>query len=150
MAPVQPRDLTQPGANLASAPSGIPVEVRPVRVVREHERLAADPTPGMEREQAFAVPGLWAGVVRTQPGARSGWHHHGSHETSLFVVEGRMRLESGADGASVADAGPGDFLHVPAGVVHRESNPGATTSLAVVARAGDGPPTVNVDGPGPA
>jgi hypothetical protein len=36
---------------------------------------------------------------------------------------------------------------VPAGVVHRESNPGAVASRAVIARAGSGVPTVNVDGP---
>jgi len=118
-----------------------------VRVVRENDRVPADPTPGMQREQAFAAPGLWAGVVHTEPGASSGWHHHGQHETSLYVVTGQMRLESGAGGAATVEAGPGDFLHVPAGVVHRESNPGGTRSTVVIARAGSGLPTVNVDGP---
>lgn len=120
-----------------------------VRLVRPAERTPADPTPGMQREQAFAVPGLWAGVVHTEPGASSGWHHHGEHETSLYVVAGRMRLESGAGGADLADAEPGDFLHVPAGVIHRESNPGDGQSTAVIARAGSGVPTINVDGPAP-
>lgn len=118
-----------------------------VRVVRKNDRVAADPTPGMQREQAFAAPGLWAGVVHTEPGASSGWHHHGEHETSLYVVTGQMRLESGARGAVTVEAGPGDFLHVPARVVHRESNPGGTRSTAVIARTGSGPPTINVDGP---
>jgi hypothetical protein len=37
---------------------------------------------------------------------------------------------------------------VPAGTVHRELNPSPTReSLAVIARAGRGAPTVNVDGP---
>ena len=101
----------------------------------------------MRREQAFAAPGLWAGVVHTEPGASSGWHHHGEHETSLYVVAGQMRLESGPGGAATVEAGAGDFIHVPAGVVHRESNPGGTPSTAVIARAGSGPPTINVDGP---
>jgi uncharacterized RmlC-like cupin family protein len=120
----------------------------PVRVVRAEDRAEADPTQGMRREQAFAAPGLWAGIVHTEPGATSGWHHHGEHETSLYVVAGRMRLEFGPAGEQAVDAGPGDFVHVPAGVVHRESNPDATQSTAVIARAGHGPPTVNVDGPG--
>jgi uncharacterized RmlC-like cupin family protein len=101
----------------------------------------------MRREQAFAAPGLWAGVVHTEPGATSGWHHHGEHETSLYVVAGRMRLEFGSGGTQAVDAGPGDFVHVPAGVVHRESNPAETQSTAVIARAGQGPPTINVDAP---
>jgi uncharacterized RmlC-like cupin family protein len=119
----------------------------PLRVVRVDDLVDADPTPGMYRQQAFAAPGLWAGVVHTEPGATSGWHHHGGHETSLYVVSGRLRLEFGPGGEQVVDAGPGDFVHVPAGAVHRESNPDETPSTAVIARAGQGPPTINVDGP---
>jgi uncharacterized RmlC-like cupin family protein len=118
----------------------------PVRVVRADELAAADPTPGMERSRAFEAPGLWAGQVRTEPGAVSGWHHHDSNESSLYVVSGVLRLEfEGHDG--YVDAQPGDFVHVPAFTVHRESNPAGTPSVAVVARAGDGVPTVNVQGP---
>jgi hypothetical protein len=36
---------------------------------------------------------------------------------------------------------------VPAGAVHRESNPEDETSHLVVVRCGEGEPTVNVDGP---
>jgi uncharacterized RmlC-like cupin family protein len=121
-----------------------------VSVTRSGELVEADPTPGMVRRRAFEAPGLWAGTVRTAPGATSGWHHHGDHETSLYVVSGVMRLESGPGGADVVEAGPGDFVHVPAHVVHRESNPAGEESEAVVARAGRGVPTVNVDGPPPA
>jgi hypothetical protein len=39
---------------------------------------------------------------------------------------------------------------VPAHTVHRESNPTDEPTIAVLARAGGGVPTVNVDGPGAA
>ncbi len=119
----------------------------PVRVVRAADLLAADPTPGMAREIAFQVPGaLWAGRVTTAPGAVSGWHHHDSNESSLYIVSGILRLEfDGYDG--YLDAEPGDFVHVPAFTIHRESNPLDVPSVAVIARAGAGVPTVNVDGP---
>lgn len=104
----------------------------------------------MHRQLAFAVQGLWAGVVHTEPGAASGWHHHGDHETSLYVVRGEMRVEFGVSGAQAAVAAEGEFLHVPAHTVHRELNPGTDRSTAVIARAGAGVPTVNVDGPDPA
>jgi uncharacterized RmlC-like cupin family protein len=120
---------------------------RPVRVIRSPDLAPADPTPGMRRQLAIDAPGLWAGLVDTEPGATSGWHHHGEHETSLYVVTGAMRLEFGPGGASVVDAGAGEFIHVPAWTVHRESNPGDVVSTAVIARAGSGPPTVNVEGP---
>lgn len=119
----------------------------PVSLVRPQERVEADPTPGMVREQAVAVDGLWSGLVRTAAGMTSGWHHHGDHETSIYVVTGALRMESGPGGSSVVEAGPGDFLHVPKGAVHRESNPTDGESQIVVVRAGHGATTVNVDGP---
>jgi uncharacterized RmlC-like cupin family protein len=118
----------------------------PVRVIRAAELQAADPTPGMTRARAFEAAALWAGRVETLPGAVSGWHHHDRNETSLYVVSGVLRLEfEGYDG--YLDAGEGDFVHVPAFTVHRESNPTSEPSVAVIARAGGGTPTVNVDGP---
>ena len=116
----------------------------PVRVVRHEELVGADPTPGMLRLRAFEVPGLWAGQVVTAPGAVSAWHHHDSNVSCLYVVRGVLRLEcEGVD--DFVDALPGDYVEVPAHTVHRESNPGAEESLAVIARAGYGVPTVNVD-----
>ena len=116
----------------------------PVRIIRRADLVDADPTPGMFRERAFELPILWAGQVTTAPGAISGWHHHDRNESSLYVVSGILRLEfEGYDG--YLDAEAGDFVHVPAFTVHRESNPTDQPSLAVIARAGGGIPTVNVD-----
>lgn len=112
-------------------------------------RAGADPTPGMVRERAFEIDGMWAGVARTAAGAASGWHHHGEHDSAIYVVAGRLRMESGPGGTEVIDAAAGDFIHVPAGAVHRESNPGDKESSIVVVRSGQGSPTVNVDGPAP-
>lgn len=118
----------------------------PVRVIKASELAEADPTPGMHRTRAFELPTLWAGRVETAPGAVSGWHHHDKNETSLYVVSGVLRLEfEGYDGHLDAEAG--DFVHVPAFTVHRESNPTDQPSVAVIARSGGGVPTVNVDAP---
>jgi len=123
---------------------------QPCTVVPGDALSPADPTPGMSRQVALQTETMWSGTVDTEAGAVSGWHHHGDHDTTLYVVSGRMRLESGPGGSVVAEAGPGDFLRVPAGAVHRESNPGDGTSRAVIVRCGSGTPTVNVDGPAPA
>jgi uncharacterized RmlC-like cupin family protein len=118
--------------------------IRPIQVFRAADLVAADPTPGMERQRAFEDPLLWAGQVWTAPGTFSGWHHHHRNESSLYIVSGILRLEfEGHEG--YVDACAGDFVHVPAFTVHRESNPGDEPSLAVIARAGGGIPTVNVD-----
>ena len=119
---------------------------QPLRVFHANELVTADPTTGMLRELAFEVPDLWAGQVTTTPGAVSGWHHHDRNETSLYVVRGVLRLEfEGFEGH--LDAHAGDFIHVPAFTVHRESNPTDEPSIAVIARAGGGIPTVNVEPP---
>lgn len=118
-----------------------------VRRISAADRVEADPTPGMVREQAIAAGELWSGYVTTEPHMASGWHHHGEHHSSIYIVDGRLRMEFGAQGTEAFDAGPGDFIHVPPGVVHRESNPGDAPSHLVVSRAGTGPVTINVDGP---
>ena len=118
----------------------------PVTVIRAADLVSADPTPGMDRARAFELDKLWAGQVVTEPGAVSGWHHHDINESSLYIVRGVMRFEfEGHDG--YLDAEAGDFVHVPAHTVHRESNPTDQPSLAVIARAGGGIPTVNVEAP---
>src|SRR4051812_15897550 len=117
---------------------------KPVTVVKAAQLVPADPTPGMARSRAFETDTVWAGQVVTEPGAVSGWHHHDVNETTIYVVSGVMRFEfEGHDGH--LDAQRGDFVHVPAFTVHRESNPTDQPSVAVLARAGGGVPTVNVD-----
>ena len=119
----------------------------PLRHVRRSDLTEGDPTPGMRREQAVVTERLWSGLVHTEPQMASGWHHHGAYETVIYVTSGRLRLECGPGGRTVVDAGPGDFVHVPAAAIHRESNPTEELATLVVVRAGEGAPTVNVDGP---
>lgn len=120
-----------------------------VTCVHPADRRLADPTPGKAREQAIDIDGLWSGMVRTEPGVASGWHHHGDHDTSVYVIDGNVRIEFGPGGAQALDAGPGDFVHIPKHVVHREINSGSTRSQEIITRSGTGPLTINVDGPAP-
>ena len=122
----------------------------PLRHVAADALTKADPTPGMDRRLAYQSDRLWTGLVHTDAGVSSGWHHHGEYETCIYVVDGRLVLEFGPGGEQVIDAGPGDFVQVPPHTVHRERNPTGDTSTAVLVRSGEGPPTINVDGPEPA
>jgi len=121
-----------------------------VRRIGPEERTEGAATPGMVREQAVATDGMWAGYVRTAAGMVSGWHHHGAYETSIYVLSGGLRMEFGPAGGQTREAGPGDFVYVAPGAIHRESNPTAVESTIVVVRSGTGQPVVNVDGPEPA
>jgi uncharacterized RmlC-like cupin family protein len=119
----------------------------PVRGVKAYERSEVDPTSGMVREEAIATDKMWSGLVRTAAGSVSGWHHHGDHETSIYVVSGIMRIEWGPGGREVVDLESDDFCFIPPGTIHRESNMGEAENRLVVVRSGIGPPTTNVDGP---
>jgi len=44
---------------------------------------------GEHRLDALQVGSMWSGTVDTESGAVSGWHHHGDHDTTLYVVPGR-------------------------------------------------------------
>jgi uncharacterized RmlC-like cupin family protein len=118
-----------------------------VRRIRPDELSAGPSTPGMRRSQAVATERLWAGVVHTEPGAFSGWHHHGEHESVIYVATGGLRMESGAGGEDVIDAQPGEFVYVPPGSIHREGNTADVVATLVVTRSGQGPSVFNVEGP---
>jgi uncharacterized RmlC-like cupin family protein len=120
-----------------------------VRRIAPEERTEGLATPGMVREEAIATGRMWAGLVRTDAGMISGWHHHGAYQTAIFVLSGALRMEFGPGGRETLEAGPRDFVYVEAGGVHRESNPSDEESRIVVVRAGDGEPVFNVDGPEP-
>ena len=101
----------------------------------------------MLRTEAVATERVWSGVVHTAPGAVSGWHHHGDHESVIYVASGALRMESGRDGQDVFDARPGDFVFVPPFTIHREGNTTDQVAMLVVTRAGQGPSVVNVEAP---
>ncbi len=119
----------------------------PIRVVTPGDRTAGPPTPGMDRQQAFASDTMWSGYVRTEAGMVSGWHHHGEFESVIYVLSGALRMEFGPNGEYVLDARPGDFVSVPKAVVHRESNTADEPADIIVVRAGNGESTYNVTSP---
>ena len=121
--------------------------VADVQRISPDQRTEGAPTPGMTREEAIATDRMWAGLGRTDAGVVSGWHHHGDHESAIYVLSGALRMEFGPGGTEVLDAGPGDFVYVAAGAVHRESNPTGEEAEIVVVRSGSGAPVVNVEGP---
>jgi uncharacterized RmlC-like cupin family protein len=83
---------------------------------------------GSERRAAIA-PGLgiasaiWGGLFEVDRGSRTGIHHHGEQETIAYVLSGICEIRWGERGESVARAKAGDFIHVPAFLLHMEINP---------------------------
>ena len=77
--------------------------------------------------------GIWMGEARMSPGSRSEDHHHGDSETGIYVVSGHpvfVFLDNNVE--TRIDAGPGDYVYVPAFAPHREENPSRDEEAVVV------------------
>jgi uncharacterized RmlC-like cupin family protein len=107
-------------------------------------------TPGMLRAAAITAgrvgaQHLWAGAVLIEPHALTGAHHHGEVESVIYVVSGLARMRWGERLEYVAEAGPGDFIHVPPYVPHQEINAGDGPLSCVLVRSGQEPVVVNLE-----
>lgn len=122
--------------------------VKSVRQIGNEDLQEAVSTAGIQRWVAVSEEGLWAGIAETDPAAASGWHHHSDNQTLVYLLEGRMRIEWGTSGDDATEASKGEFLYVPPNTIHREVNPDQIPARAIVIRAGQGEPVVNVAEPG--
>jgi len=118
-----------------------------IRIVPNSLLESGPPTAGMTRKTAIAGDDVWMGEVHTDPGAMSGWHHHGEHTTYGYVISGKVRVDFGPSGGQSLEGGAGDFFEVPPHTVHREGNPGSEEQVLVAVRIGTGPSVINVKGP---
>ncbi len=118
-------------------------------VVKKHEleNPSAEQSSGMQRGQAFAHDGVWAGFSAFPGGATTGWHHHGDYATYGYITRGKMTVESGPDGKDLVEVSAGDFIFIPAHLVHRESVGSEGGEGAIVRVGGNGTTTFNVTGP---
>ena len=79
-------------------------------------------------------------MFEVKPGARTGIHHHGEQQTIAYVLSGVS-----ANGEFAGSAGAGDFIHVPAFLVHMEINPSDSQPFRwVVVRSTSTPIVVNL------
>jgi uncharacterized RmlC-like cupin family protein len=118
-----------------------------IEVARKAELIAGQSTPGILREKAFEADGVLFSRSTVGGGVVSDWHHHGERHLYGFLISGRLRLEFGPKGKGAVDLHPGDFFHIPPGLIHRDVNPNKRRRLLVAnILLGKGTPVVNVKG----
>jgi uncharacterized RmlC-like cupin family protein len=106
--------------------------------------------PGMERaiaisEATVGSTGIYASIVTTPPGGGTLVHHHGDCETCVYVLLGRARFTFGPTGVErELFADEGDFVFIPAGEIHAESNVSLTGPLTVIITRNCGGPVTHV------
>jgi uncharacterized RmlC-like cupin family protein len=126
-------------------------EYPPIRIVNPAGFDAATAqTPGAVRLAAIAPQlgiqsALWGGLFEVEPGARTGIHHHGEQQTVAYVLSGICEVRWGQRGEYAARATIGDFIHVPAFLLHMEINPSHSEPFRwVVVRSTATPIVVNL------
>ena len=68
------------------------------------------------------------------PGSKSKRHYH-PFETAVYVISGRARALFGPDDERWEDVSAGDFIFIPAGMIHSTENTGAAPVEYILARA---------------
>lgn len=92
--------------------------------------------PGVDRNTAGASK-IWLGLVTCAPNTMGPPHHHGEAETAAYVLKGHVRVYFGDDFKEYVEAGPGEFVYVPAHMHHIEGNPYDEPTEAVLSRGPD-------------
>jgi uncharacterized RmlC-like cupin family protein len=84
--------------------------------------------------ESVGARGLCLHALTIPPGGRAKAHRHAAHESAIYTVSGRCEVWWGEGLAHRDEAGPGDFVYIPAGVPHLPVNRGAEPVVAVIAR----------------
>jgi uncharacterized RmlC-like cupin family protein len=90
--------------------------------------------PGVSAETVGAKS-LFLGVVTLPPGKRTKAHVHEFHETAMYMISGEaVDLYSGPDLGHHQTLTVGDYLYIPANVLHVAVNRGSTPAVFVGSR----------------
>ena len=92
--------------------------------------------PGIDSNTAGAKK-IWLGKVTCAPNTLGPPHHHGEAETAAYVISGSIRVYFGEVFKEYVDAGPGDFIYVPANTPHIEGNVTGEPAEAILSRGPD-------------
>jgi quercetin dioxygenase-like cupin family protein len=149
--PDVPLPKIPPAPETASA-AAAPVRNRP-EVVREADLNRAE-TNGLLREIAFEedlapVADQHVVVERShqEAGEASGWRTHPNYVKFAYQIAGQVRIEFGPGSDDFLEAGPGDFVSIPAGTVYREIAAPGAPSVTIAVRIGSGVSVVEADAP---
>jgi uncharacterized RmlC-like cupin family protein len=91
-----------------------------------------------------AGTGVFLARARCGPGTRIPPHTH-TEDTVAYLLDGRATFRSGADLEDVHHMAPGDWLFVPAGMLHVEETPDDSHGDFLYAREGGGGTTTYVE-----
>lgn len=91
--------------------------------------------PGISAETVGSTA-LWFGTVILPPGQRTKAHTHPLHESAFYLLEGEeVELWTGEQLQHREVARPGDYLFIPADVLHVAVNRGSRPAVFIGSRS---------------
>jgi uncharacterized RmlC-like cupin family protein len=109
---------------------GIVVKAAPERRVQQ----GSDYRAGISAETTGSQV-IWLGLMALPPGGRTKAHVHEHHETALYMMSGDLlELWTGDELEHCEAVRPGDFVYIPANVLHVAVNRGAAPAIFVGSR----------------
>jgi uncharacterized RmlC-like cupin family protein len=93
----------------------------------------SDYQPGVSAETVGSKV-VFLGIVTLQPGARTRAHVHERHETALYLLSGSCELWTGPELERRDSVQSGDYIYIPANVLHVAVNRGAEPALFMACR----------------
>lgn len=94
----------------------------------------SDYQPGISAESVGAKA-LWLGIATIPPGGRTRAHVHECHETAFYMLSGEgLELWTGDQLQHRDVVRPGDYLYIPANVLHVAVNRSTTPAVFLGAR----------------
>ena len=94
----------------------------------------SDYLPGISSE-AVGATALWLGMASLPPGKRTKAHVHERHETAFYMLSGdEMEMWSGDELQYRDVMRAGDYLYIPANVLHVAVNRGSEPAVLIGAR----------------
>jgi uncharacterized RmlC-like cupin family protein len=94
----------------------------------------SDYVPGISAETVGAKA-LWLGMATIPPGQRTKAHMHEHHETAFYMLSGdELELWTGDQLQHRDVVRPGDYLYIPANVLHVAVNRGSSPAVFIGAR----------------
>jgi uncharacterized RmlC-like cupin family protein len=106
-----------------------------VKAGPEHRvRQGVDYQPGVSAETVGSQI-LWLGLMTLPPGARTKAHVHECHETALYMISGNaVELWTGDELEHCDNVRPGDYVYIPANVLHVAVNRGTAPAVFIGTR----------------